>query len=153
MSFFGGGAVVQATTIGGHHATTLNPASAGQTYYFGYPHDLGAITFSSVGERGFRFPYAGKVIAANLTIYVGGTVATGPGPGAAVGIYNKATTTFSSFGFASLSWGSAWQAFASSELSIDVNAADSYAFSVIVPQHTVPPTAVRHYCNLFFVRL
>ncbi len=137
-------------TIGGHHATGLSPALGGQTYYFGYPHD--AVAAISPTERGFRFPYAGTIVAANATISVGGTVGAGHATTATIGIYNKTTAVFSSFGFTGLNYASAQSSYQNSGLSIAVNTTDEYAFYVIVPSHTTAPTAVRHYANLFWVR-
>lgn len=138
------------TAIGGHHATALSPAAGGQTYYFGYPHDAAAAT--TVAERGFKFPYAGKVVASNLVISITGTLGTGPGSGQGLSLFNKTTGGNSVLISAGLSWAAAWQAFASSNLSIDVNATDAYAFVITIPSHTVAPTSVRHYANIFFAR-
>jgi hypothetical protein len=137
-------------TIGGHHATGLNPALGGQTYYFGYPHD--AVAAVSATERGFRFPYAGTIVAANATISVGGTVGAGHATTATIGIYNKTTATFTSFGFTGLNYASAQSSYQNSGLSIAVNTTNEYAFYVIVPSHTTAPTAVRHYANIFWTR-
>lgn len=137
-------------TIGGHHATALSPAAGGQTYYFGYPHDVAAAVTAT--ERGFRFPYAGTIVAANATISVGGTLGATPGAGAAIGIFNKTTSTFSSFAFTGLSWGAAQSSYRNSGLNIAVNTTDEYAFYVITPTFATAPTSVRHYANLFFVR-
>lgn len=143
-------ALVQAITIGGHHATALSPAAGGQTYYFGYPHDGAALIAAT--ERGFRFPYAGTIVAANATISVGGTLGVTPGSGAAIGIFNKTTLTPSTFGFTGLSWGAIQSSYRNSGLSIAVNTTDEYVFYVITPTFVTPPTSVRHYANLFFVK-
>jgi hypothetical protein len=128
----------------------LNPALGGQTYYFGYPHD--AVAAVSATERGFRFPYAGTIVAANATISVGGTVGAGHATTATIGIYNKTTATFTSFGFTGLNYASAQSSYQNSGLSIAVNTTNEYAFYVIVPSHTTAPTAVRHYANIFWTR-
>jgi len=139
-------------TIGAHHATALSPVIGGQTYYFGYPHDVAAVT--SPTERGFRFPYAGTVVAANATISVTGTLGNIPITTGAFGIYNKTTLAASPFGFGQLNYAAAQSSYRASGLSIAVNTTDEYAFYVTTPNFTggTAPTSCRHYSNLFFVR-
>lgn len=139
------------TAIYGAHRTALNPAIGGQTYYFGYPDDLAAVI--SATERGFRFPYAGTIVGANLTISVTGTLGAGAITQGVVGLFNKTTSVFSPFNFGQLNYGSAMTSYRSSGLSIAVNTTSEYTFYVITPNFTggTAPTATRHYANLFYV--
>ncbi len=140
---------IQAITIGGHHATALSPAIGGQTYYFAYPHDGAAVITST--ERGFRFPYAGTIVAANATISVGGTLGVGGSGQGIVGIFNKNASSFQPL-VTGISYNGAQQSYRNSGLGISVNSTDEYAFYAITPAFTTAPTSVRHYANLFFIR-
>jgi hypothetical protein len=140
---------IQAITIGGHHATALSPAIGGQIYYFAYPHDGAALI--SPSERGFRFPYAGTIIAANATTSVGGTLAIGGTGQGIVGIFNKNTSSFQPL-VTGISYNGVQQSYRNSGLGISVNSTDEYAFYAITPAFTTAPTSVRHYANLFFIR-
>lgn len=141
-------------TIGGHHATALSPAIGGQNYFFGYPHDASAVVVANVAERSWRFPYAGTVVAANAAISVTGTLGAGAITTGAIGLYNRTTATFNSFGFGQLNYGAIQTNYRNSGLSIAVNTTDDYAFYVATPNFTggTVPTTSRHYANLFFVR-
>ena len=139
------------TSIYGAHRTALNPAIAGQTYYFGYPDDLAAVVTAT--ERGFRFPYAGTVVGANLTISVTGTLGAGAITQGVVGLFNKTTSTFSPFNFGQLNYASAMTSYRASGLSIAVNTTSEYTFYITTPNFTggIVPTSTRHYANLFYV--
>ncbi len=138
-------------TIGGHHATTLTPALGGQTYYFGYPHDVGAVT--SATDRGFKFPYAGVVVAAAGTISVGGTLAVTPSGTAEFALFNKTTSTSTQLiSVANTSWGASLTTVRASGLAISVNTTDEYAMRLTTPSFSTAPTSCRHYLNIFFQR-
>jgi hypothetical protein len=136
------------TSIAAHHATALSPAAGGQTYYVGFPHDGAAVTTST--ERGFRFPFAGKIIAATATISVTGSVGTNQSTNFAIGIYNKTTATTTSFAFTNLSWTNAFSARNVAGLDISVNTTNDYTFYVTTPTFSNAPTSVRHYITLFY---
>ena len=138
-------------TIGGHHATVLTPALGGQTYYFGYPHDVGAVT--SATDRGFKFPYAGVVVAAAGTISVGGTLAVTPSGTAEFALFNKTTSTSTQLiSVANTSWGASLTTVRASGLAISVNTTDEYALRFTTPSFSTAPTSCRHYLNIFFQR-
>ena len=138
-------------TIGGHHATTLTPALGGQIYYFGYPHDVGAVV--SATDRGFKFPYAGVVVAAAGTISVGGTLAVTPSGTAEFALFNKTTSTSTQLiSVANTSWGASLATVRASGLAISVNTTDEYAMRLTTPSFSTAPTSCRHYLNIFFQR-
>lgn len=138
-------------SIAGHHATVLTPALGGQTYYFGYPHDLGAVI--SATDRGFKFPYAGVVVAAIGTISVGGTLAVTPSGTAEFAIFNKATSASSQLiSIPNTSWGAALSTVRASGLAISVNTTHEYALRLTTPSFSTAPTSCRHYLNIFFQR-
>ena len=136
------------TPIAAHHATALSPAIGGQTYYFGFPHDLAAVTTST--DRGFKFPYPGRIIAATATISITGTLGVGQSGSPSMGIQNKTSGAFSFFALPSLSWSNSLSTFARTNLSIQVNTKDSYVFWVETPTFSTAPTSIRHYVTLFY---
>ena len=138
------------TPIAAHHATALSPAIGGQTYYFGFPHDLAAVVTAT--DRGFKFPYPGKIIAATATISITGTLGVGQGvfTSSSVGIENKNTGQVYSFALPFLSWSNSFNTFARTNLNIQVNATDPFVFRVEIPSFSTAPTSVRHYVTLFY---
>ena len=136
------------TPIAAHHSTALSPAIGGQTYYFGFPHDLAAVTTST--DRGFKFPYPGRIIAATATISITGTLGVGQSGSPSMGIQNKTSGAFSFFALPNLSWSNSLNTFARTNISIQVNTTDSYVFWVETPTFSTAPTSVRHYVTLFY---
>jgi hypothetical protein len=136
----------------GFHASTnpsvLSPNWA--TLHFAYPNDLAAITTTT--ERGFKFPFNARIVAAALTVSVGGTLGAGMVDGSSLNILNKTTSTRTTL-LSAQTYSSAFSTYNTDNLSINVDKNQEYTFQVVIPAHTTPPTTVRHTVNIYFIRI
>jgi hypothetical protein len=136
----------------GFHASTnpsvLSPNWA--TLHFAYPNDLAAITTSA--ERGFKFPFNARIVAAALTVSVGGTLGAGMVDGSSLNILNKTTSTRTTL-LSAQTYSSSFSTYNTDNLSINVDKNQDYTFQVVIPAHATPPTTVRHTVNIYFIRI
>ena len=127
-----------------------SPGASGATGFMGFPVDVTPPT--TAATRAIIFPYSGTVVGAALVL--SRSVGTGQGAGAAIGLWNKNTSSLVgnlfTTGIVYTATGSSLVSLTATGLNLAVVANTEYAIRLTIPTFTAAPTSVKHGVYLFF---
>lgn len=126
--------------------SSLNPAAGGQTYYMAQVFDLAPVSTSA--NRLFTFGVAGTIVAATVTVNVGGTLGLGQGGNGKIALLNTATLAVSDL-ILNQQYGAVSNNTVNVDLNVPIQVGQTYSLVIATPSFTTAPTTTRHQVNLY----